>query len=484
MEAENTQKKDLKLSYRKLSPEKKKEILRLQNKNNEDSYIFADKLPILYWILIVLSAGWIGYLFYSSQNILWDEWVFWLNLGLTVVAVPVLAFSLLKVLSFFLGKKKDGLIFTPNEFFKVRGDLLRVWNLQGLDSVRVIDDEDVIEVWSDETEVRIKLADSKAEEDARTVQGLFDQWKPLAKDDFLAGLDEKKMAFSSSLKMLLLAGIGIVSVLAAIGMSYSAKNANINYDDDVTFRMAEKIGTIDELEKYKVKYPQGRHIAKINEKVSANLGKIRDDYAAREKESADSEAVEALKEILDETTKSAERKIYVKVSEKMDLDDEVIKKMEKQVNLRIEPYFSVAPENGLEFRKGKVLSDLKLAFRDIAKEGAIEFVLDENPPEDKPLIEVDYVIKSVEMYLQAYFFAGGKRTISYKPGLEYDFDFSMKSGSGTKEYKTEYSVTPKTVKFDVYDERDAENFTFDKKLFSAGSEDFTGAIGEKFGLKE
>ena len=131
------EKRSINLVLENYHPKRKKKYFICQSKNNENSYVFAEKLAIYYWLAIAASVGWIAYLFYSSQNILWDEWVFWMNLGLTIIAVPVLALSLVKVLSSFLGKKSNGHIFTPNEFIKIKGDCVRTWNLKQLESVRV-----------------------------------------------------------------------------------------------------------------------------------------------------------------------------------------------------------------------------------------------------------------------------------------------------------------------------------------------------------
>ena len=342
-----------------------------------------------------------------------------------------------------------------------------------------------MEVWSGEHEERINFSDTKDEENARYIAKMFDSWKLSATEEFVLGCDEGKLTYNSSSKMVLGSVIVVLSVVAAVGMSYVAKTANVNYDDDVTWKLAEKIGTIDEFEKYKEKYPNGRHISESKEKISAKLGKIRDDYASSAKDSADAEAVEVLKEVLDETTKNASRRIYVKVKETRELDDEVIEELKDLSRLSISSYEYTAPGSNEDFRKEKILNDTKLMFRDIAKEGAIEFVLSENPPENSPVVEVNYTIKSFKFYYRYDLFSSeGQKTTSYYPAVEFLFDFALKSGGSSKEFKTSYSIMPKELKPVFYDERDADNYSFDKKLFSTASENFGVHLGEKFGFKE
>jgi hypothetical protein len=75
-------------------------------------------------------------------------------------------------------------------------------------------------------------------------------------------------------------------------------------------------------------------------------------------------------------------------------------------------------------------------------------------------------------------------TTRYYPALEFVFDFALRSGTSPKEYKTSYTIMPKRVKPVFYNVKDADNYSFDKKLFSTASEDFGVYLGEKFGFKE
>ncbi|MEZ5427945.1 MAG: hypothetical protein R2747_16865 [Pyrinomonadaceae bacterium] len=467
------------LSFRKLPPEKKEKLLRLQNSKDENVFFFPAKLSIYYWLAAAAGILWVIYLWFSSQNILWEPWVFWLNAGLTIIAVPALIFSAAKIIGFLLGKKKDGFVFTKDEFIRVKGDRLQVWSLQQLESLRVDEDLNQLEVWSGDHEERFGYREYAR---AKRLENLFDGWKPEARPDFAAGLADSGFAYSPAGKTVFMAGLAAFSLLLAAGLVWTAQAANVRYDDDVVWSLAERAGTIEELEGYKVRYPQGRHLAEANQRVSALLSRIKEDYAGLPKDKADPAAVETLTAVLDEILKNAARKIYVRVGEKRELDDQVIEDLEKANGVQLEPYEVTVPAYNEDNRKEKVKNDLNLAFRDVVKEGAVELVGTEQPPENAPLIEVNYLIKPAKLIYIDNFVLGGKRTIGYYPGIEFNFDVLMRAGSGGKEYRNTYTVVPAKIDPTSFHKDDMGNYTFDKNLFRVASEEFSRDLGRSFGF--
>lgn len=467
------------VSFKKLPAEKKEQILRFHKQDSGDVFVFREKLPIIYYLIAAAALGWIAYLFYSSQNILWENWIFWLNAGLTLVAVAALVFSLSKIFAYFLIAREDGHIFTPNEFFRTKGDSIRIWNLKQLESLRVDEDPKQLEVWIGDHEERFDIRDF---EKARRLEGLFDGWKLNAAEDFDTGIDDQKYAYSPAGKLTVLAGLTVISLLLTGGIVFAAKTANANYDEDVVWNLAERAGMIEDLEGYKARYPNGRHQTEANQKISTMLGAIKSDYVSKEKPTADPAAVEALTAVLDEIVQNADRRIYVKIKEERQLNDDVIKELESEFGLDVQSYEYTAPASNEEFRKGKVVTDLKLMLRDIVKDGAVEMVQTEDRPENKPFIEVNYVIKSAKMFYSYNLYFQGRNTLNFYPGLEFNYDFVLKSGTAAKEYRNTFSTVPKKTKSVVFNEKDVGNYTFDKNLFSVASEDFMQYLARQFGF--
>ncbi len=459
--------------------EKQQDLIKLQKHPGEDNFVFLHKFPVFYWVAAVAAVIWFVYLFVSTQNVRWEPAVYWLSAGVTAVAAIVFTFSFVKIVLSIVSKKSDGYIFAPDEFIKVKGDRVKVWNLKQLDSLRVDEDQTEIEVWAGEHEERFKYNDFA---EAKKLAKKFDGWKLAATENFAAGLDDAKYSYSSSGTAVIFGLVAVISAVIAGGTFYAAQNANVNYDDDVVWGLAEKVGTIDDLERYKSVHPNGRHVAEANQKISKVIADIKTEYSAKPKAEADANAVETLSAMLDEIVKTADRKIFVKVKETRELDDSVIKELEAALGFDVESYEYTAPASSEEFRKEKVLADMKLALRDIVKDGAITLVATEEIPEQKPSIEINYVIKSAKTYFAYNLYFEGRNSLKYYPGLEFTFDLAMRSGADAKEFKNTYTVLPRTIKPSVFHQEDVANYTFDKTLFSTVTEDFGQQFARYLGL--
>lgn len=473
--------KSKKFSYKKLSADKKAELLDLQNGKGEKAFAFLQKPSIIYWILIAGSVIWIANLFFSSRNMLWESWMLWLNVGITLVASLVLLYSLSKVFAYVFSKKRDGYIFTPDEFFKIKGDCIRVTNLKDIEAVQLKEDLEILEVWQGTHEEHIKYNDFT---DVGKLESLFDQWKPEAKSNFAADINEQTCSYNPAGKFLFTTGLIAASILLAAGLSYAAHLSNVEYDDNDRWDLAQRTGTVADMESYLAIHPAGIHSKEAEEKISASLGKMKTVYAAIPKEKAEGEAVEAVNGILDDIIANRLRTIFVKVVEKRNLDPEVINEMEQEVGVNIEEYAYSAPAEGEKFRREKVLNDIKVLFRNIVKEGAVNIELVDELPAENPSIEVNYDINSMKSYYRFYSYSGTNVSVHYYPGLEVIFDFKLKSGNSKKLYGTAYTEFPGNIDAGIFRSDDAENYSFDKVLFGKISENFTKQLERQLGLGE
>ncbi len=164
-----------KFSFKKLSADKKAQIIELQNSESKQNFVFNRKPSIIYWVLIIASLIWFINLLLSTQSLRWENWMIWLNIGVSLPAAFLLIFSLSKVAGYFLSKKRNGYIFTPDEFIKIEDDCIQVWNLQDIEAVQVKEDLGILEVWQGTNEEVVKYDDFS---EAKRLENLFDSWKP------------------------------------------------------------------------------------------------------------------------------------------------------------------------------------------------------------------------------------------------------------------------------------------------------------------
>lgn len=477
MNNESFQTSQNKISFRKLTTETKNKLLFMQQ-DEENNFVFSEKLSYVYWLAIVGSLVWIYYIFSASQGNLWENWMFWIITAVTLLASVAFVFSLTKIVSSFVTRIKNGYVVTPDEIIKIKGDCVQIWNLREVEALRIKEEEE-LEVWMGTREERIKFSNR---EDARRLEKIFDSWKLEAKDGFALDCANHKFAYNSLGKIALAVILVGISASIGVGLAFAAKTANVNYDDDLTWTRVSEIESVTELENYKSRHPFGKHISEADQKISELLNKIKNDYAAGANKKADPSAAAALSALLDEITKSANRTVFIKISEARELDEEVIKQMEVQNGFNINSYEYTAPVGGEEFRKQKLLNDVQLAFKEIAKNGAVKFELTENLPENKLSIEINYLVRSIGMYYESFSWLGGSRSVNYNPGVEYTFNFALKSDAASKNYQTVFSGLPASLDSGIHYEKDAVNYSFDKMYFTSVSEDFGRYLEEKFGF--
>lgn len=469
-----------KFSFKKLSADKKAELLDLQSGERENVFVFTKKPSVIYWILIAGALIWFVNLFFSSRNMIWESWMLWLNAAISLIAAVVLFFSLSKVLTI-LSKKRDGYIFTQDEFFNIKDDCVQVTNLKAIEAVQLKEDIGILEVWQGTHEDHIKYGDFA---DASKLERLFDEWKPEAKNNFTANIDEKKCEYNPAGKFGFIGGLLIVSILLAAGLTYAAHLSNRQYDDEDRWGVAQRGGTIGDFEQYLKIHPTGSHSKEAEEKISASLGKIKSNYEATPKKNSNPEAVAAMNAVLNDIIEHRRRTLYVKVTEKRNLDPEVITQMESEYGYNIEEYAYSAPATNEKFRREKVLNDIKVLLRNIIKDGAVNIELVDEIPAESPSIEVKYDINSIKYFYRFRFASGTGITVHYYPGLEVVFDFSLKSGDAKTQFGITHSELPGNINAGIFRNDDAENYSFDKVLFGKISENFANHLEQQLGLEE
>jgi hypothetical protein len=472
-----------KISFKKLPRDVQNTIIRLQRPDS-DRFVFFGRLSPLYWLPVAGAAIWLFYLGFSTQYYLWEEWMFWIFAGVTVVAVLAGAYALEKIISSRFGKLKSGYIFTPEECLKISSGWIGSWNYREIEALRFHEDLEEIELWSGSHEERIKTTQKL---DAIRLCETFDEWKANAGEGVLAKYATGEYAYSSGMKYGLTAVGAVICVVLAGAISFGAKKMNADYDDRETWARTESFGTIEEYEAYKVRHPNGIYAAEADRKIGDILVKLKDAYKARAKKSADPNAVNALALILEEAARRPDRTIFVKLNETLELDEEVIDKMKETTGQRFEPLDSSVPKSRADFRKNKMFGDVRQAFTSITGNGALRFEISDDPPAGAPVMNVSLVVKtdSKEMpYLRWTSFDGYKQNTSYYSGAKWDFDFQMKGSDAGSAYQTGYTAIPKSLNSGVFDVRDSANYSFDRVYFASVSEGFGYFLGQVFGLVE
>jgi len=471
------------ISFKKLPRDVQNTIIRLQRPDS-DRFVFFSSLSPLYWLPVAGAAVWLFYLGFSTQYYLWEEWMFWIFAGVTLVAVLAGAYSIQKIIASKFAKLKSGYIFTPDECLKVSGGAIESWNYKEIDALRFHEDLKEIELWSGSHEERIKTTQKL---DAMRLCDTFDQWKATAGEGVLAKYSTSEFAYSNSAKYAFMGVGAVICILLAGAISFGAKKMNANYDDRESWARTESFGTVEEYEAYKVRHPKGLYAAEADKKIGDILVKLKDAYKARAKKSADPNAVNALSAILEEAARRPDRTIFVKLNETLALDETVIDKLKENTGQKFEPLDSSVPKSRADFRKSKMFGDVKVGFSSITGNGALRFEMNDNPPEGAPVITVNLSVKTdlKEMpYMRWTSYDGNRANITHYSGAKWDFDFQMKGGSVESFYQTGYSAIPKSLNSGLYDPRDTANYRFDKVYFGSVSEGFGYFLGQVFGLAE
>jgi hypothetical protein len=472
-----------KISFKKLPHDVQNTIVRLQRPES-DRFVFFGGLSPLYWLPVAGCAIWLFYLVFATQNYLWEEWMFWIFAGVTVAAVILGAYGLEKILATKFAKLKTGHIFTPNECLKISGESIESWNLEEIDALRYHEDLNELELWTGDREERIKTGQKL---DAYRLTEAFDEWKANAGKGILDEYQKPAFSYTGAPKFAML-GIGaVICILLAGAISFGAKRMNVNYDDRQTWKRIDAIGTVEEYEGYKTRHPKGEFAAEADKKIGDILAKLTGDYKARAKKTADQNAVSAYSILLEEAARRPDRTIYVQYGETLDFDNAVLDKMKKEFEKSFEPYDYSFPKSAAEYRKNKMLIDLRQAFSSTSGGGAIKFELADTVPENAPWMKLTFSVKSDPVglpYVRWSSWDGNKEHISYYPSGKIDFGFEMKGSTDASYYQTGQSAIPKAMNTGLFDPRDTQNYSFEKVYFSSHSEGFGKFIGQVFGLAD
>ena len=471
-----------KVGFKKLPRDLQNTVVRLQ-RPDQDRFVFFNRLSPLYWLPVAAAAVWLFYFLFATQDYLWEEWMFWIFASVTVIVTLAAAYSITKIVASKFARLKSGFVFTPDECLKVSGGRIESWNLKEIDALRYHQDPKEIEIWSGDREERIKTTQAF---DAMKLADVFDEWKASAKNGVLADHEKPEFAYSAGAKYALTAVGAVVCVLLAGAISFGAKRMNVNFDDRQTWKRIDAIGTVEEYEGYKARHPNGLYAAEAERKIGDVLAKLKDDYKAKAKKSADPNAVAALSAVLEQAARRPDRTVFVKLSETVSLDEALIKKMEEGMGVKFDPFDYSIPRTGGENRRNKMFIDIRQAFLASMGNGAIKFEASDNPPENAPVIEVKLAINSDDKempYFRNVHVESGHRSITYYAGAKFDFDFSMKGGD-LPAYQVPYSAIPKDLGGRIVDRRDAANYSFDKVYFSSVSEGFGKFLEQVFGFSE
>ncbi len=469
------------LAFDKLPKDVQSKIIGLQIPSDE-RFVFIPRLSVFNWIAIVVAIIWCIYMFSATQDYLWEYWMFWLFAAGSLIILTLALFSILNIIRSKVEKLKNGYMFTTDECIKTNGNRVEFWNLKQLEGFQFREDIKTIEIWIGKRVEKIK-AESIAE--AQRLEALFDEWRIQSKESFLTNYAKPEVAFNSSRKYAVMFGVLIAFLAVSFGVSYAARVINGNYDDAQSWKRSEKGTTIAEFEDYKQRHPQGNYVAEADRKIAEIFGKLKDEYASKVKKTADETAVKGLSELLENIGKLPNRTIFVKINEKLELDDAVVKKMKSVTGYSISSYDYSVPSNNEAYRKDKLLKDLSLVFLPATRNASINFEMSDDPPPNTTVLNVDYVVRSVENFYRYDWYSNGSMTRFYNPAAEFVFDLSLRSSEAKDLYKTNYvSLLSNPGNTGLIDSRDAANYTFDKIYFASVSADFSKYLSKQFGFTD
>lgn len=469
------------LAFNKLPKEIQEKLIELQTPA-AGRFVFAPRVPLFYWLAIAAGIGWGIYMFASTQNYLWTEWMFWLFAGGSLVLISVALYAIFKIVSSKFAKLKDGFVFTHDECIKTRGSRVEFWDLKELEGFQFREDIKTIEIWIGERVEKIKTDNT---DDAGLLERQFVEWRNNSGESFLHAFVKTETAYNDTVKYAAMFGGLIILLAVSFGVSYAAKVMNRNYDDTQTWKRLENGTTVGDFEEYRQRHPNGIYRAEAERKMSEIFGKLKDDYAKKVKKTADENAVKGLNELLETLGKLSNRTIYVRIRETRELDDAVVKKMRQMTGFSISTYDYSVPPTEEAFRKDKLLKDLSLVFLPATRSASLNFEMSDNPPANTTTIDLNYFVRSVENFYRYNWYSNGSITTFYNPAAKFEFEMTLKSADSKELYKTSYvSMFTNPRYTGLVDSRDAANYSFDKVYFSSVSEDFTAYLSRQFGFTE
>lgn len=467
-----------KLSFGKLPQEIQNKLLNLQRRGDE-RIVFASKLSVYYWIGLAAAIGWIIYLIVATQTILWEDWMFWLFSGLTFAATAVLVFCAQKIFKFYFAKLKNTFVFTRTEFMVLDSLTVESWSLKEIEAVRYLEDTKRLEVWSGEKQVFVPVSIDK---EAHGIVTVFDDWKAIAGKGLLEDFQKKEFAYQPTMSVLIYIGSFVLVLILTAILSFAAQILNRNSDDRLIWEQTLRENTIESYEKYQAAHPNGAFIKNANAKIGEFVGKLKTDFQANVKQGHNPDAVNTFSSVLDKVSSDPERKIYVKIVEKRELDDAVVEKLKNEHRLSIYPYYSTIPANLEEERKNKVFGDIRQVFYKFSNNNLVKFEKTDTLPADKPSIEINYTARSEEMFYTFFMVTNSGGQTSYYPGARYFFDFSMRTGGAETPFATKFDILPPRLNTAAFSEKDAVNYSFEKVFFNTVSEGYGNYLAQQFGL--
>lgn len=469
------------VAFNKLPSEVQAKLIDLQT-TGADNFAFIPRSSKFYWAATVAGIVWCAYLFASTENYLWEGWMYALFAAGSLILVSGALFAIYKIAASRFAKLKDGYVFTRDELIKTKGKRVEFWSLKELEGFDYREDIKTIEVWIGERVEKIKAENA---DDAQALGEAFVQWRNDARESFLQAYAKPETAYNNSLKMAAISGGLLILLGISFGVSYAAKMMNSNYDDRRTWSRLENGTTVAEFEEYKQRHPNGIFAPEADRKIAGIFGKLKDDYKQKVKPSADENAVNALAEVLETAGKIPNRTIYVRIKESRRLEESVVKRLREATGLSISNYDTSIPPSEEAFRKDKLLKDLSLIFLPATRSASMNFEMTDNPPAGSTTFDVNYTARSIENYYRFLWSSNGSMTTFYNPAASFEFDLSLKSADGRELYKTNFISSAATLGGGNYfDMRDAVNYSFDKIYFSAVSGDFTKYLSRQFGFSE
>src|SRR5215203_3780052 len=147
------------LAFDKLPADVQAKLLELQTPG-ENRFAFIPRLSFYYWLAIAAGVAWCVYMFVSTENYLWTDWMFWLFAAGSLIFISLALFAIFKIGSAKFVKLKDGFVFTPDECIKTKGSRVEFWSLKELEGFQFREDIKTIEVWIGERVEKIKAEDA------------------------------------------------------------------------------------------------------------------------------------------------------------------------------------------------------------------------------------------------------------------------------------------------------------------------------------
>ncbi|MFN0139866.1 MAG: hypothetical protein ACKVQW_07230 [Pyrinomonadaceae bacterium] len=466
--------------FKRLPSDLQNELIALQ-KASENRFVFLRKASLLVLVPVVFLIGWIIYVWSATQQPLWENWMYWLIGGVSVLGFPAAFWAVAKFLSVRLAKLKNGHMFTANEYFRVNGRRVECHTLRDLEALRTKHDEKKLELWIDDVETMIDVDDVN---EAEKLENLFDGWKSNSTDEVGPRLRESIYAYRQAGSLVFIGGILLIGALVGAGFTYAFGKMNVAYDDDTTWTSAKATDTIEDYEVYQSKYPNGAHAQEAQAAISGHIGKLKDNYLKRAQKGADQDAVAKLAAIYELVGNRPDRTIYLKIDEIREIDPTVIDNLETKFGIKSQPYEYSVPPSGEAYRKQKIASDLMVRLAGVGPRGAIKHQVVETLPADAPSIEVMSTIKSEEDIYRITSFRDGRYQMSIYPAASFTFRFVLRTSADDSGYSAEYVENPRGVSSGAYRIEDKENYTFDKVLFSTAMTGFDRNFSRMFGLAD